>query len=259
MKRTVIALLACLATLTVAFAQKPPKPWKEWNRKEAEKIFNDSPWSHSQTETTSSQQEDVSTNFGNTRGREDAVRSGPVNSSLTLHVRFFSARPIRQAYVRMLETADTQPDPSGLDKMEAWANLPPDERIIVALAYTANQGAAARPAGALRRATTDEMKGNAFLERSDGKRVALVEYTAPGKDVFGARFVFPRNVDGQPFLNPDAGTIRFHLEYTPKLSEASAAPQTNARGATSTPDSYRLKVDAKFKVADMIYGGSLEY
>lgn len=259
MKRTVIALLACLATLTVAFAQKQPKPWKEWNRKEAEKIFNDSPWSHSQTETASSQQEDVSTNFGNTRGREDAVRNVATSSSVTLHVRFFSARPIRQAYVRMLETADPQPDPSGLDRMEAWANLPPDERIIVALAYTGDQRAAARVAGALKRATTDDLKSSVFLERSDGKRVALAEYTAPGKDVFGARFIFPRSLDGQPFLNLEAGTIRFHIEYAPKMPEASAAPQTNARGATTPADSYKLKVDAKFKVADMIYGSGLEY
>ena len=43
------------------------------------------------------------------------------------------------------------------------------------------------------------------------------------------------------------------------MPEASAALQTNPRGATAAPDSYKLKVDAKFKVADMMYGGAIEY
>lgn len=259
MKKNLVFLVACLVTVTAASAQKQLKPWKEWNRKEAEKVFNDSPWSHSQSETTSSQQADTSTNFGDTRGREEAVRNVSTSTSVTLHVRFFSARPIRQAYVRMLQTAESPPESSGAERMEAWANLPPDERIIVALAYTGDQRAAARIAGALRRATTEDIKGSVFLERADGKRVSLAAYTPPSKDVFGARFIFPRTTDGQPFLSADAGTIRFHIEYSPKMPEASAAPQTNARGATAAPDSYKLKVDAKFKVADMMYDGAIEY
>jgi len=259
MKKSFIFLVACLVMVTAASAQKQLKSWKEWNRKEAEKIFNDSPWSHTQTETASSQQADVNTNFGDTRGREDAVRNVSTSTSVTLHVRFFSARPIRQAYVRMLQTAATPPDATGVERMEAWASLPPDERIIVALAYTGDQRADARIAGALRRATTEDMKSSVFLERADGKRVSLAEYTAPSKDVFGARFIFPRTLEGQPFLSADAGTIHFHIEYVPKMPEASAAPQTNARGATAVPDSYKLKVDAKFKVADMMYGGAIEY
>jgi hypothetical protein len=258
MKKNLIIPAICLIVATVAVAQKQPRPWKEWNRKEAEKIFNDSAWSHSQTETASSQSADVSTNFGDTRGREEAVRNVSTGSSVTLHVRFFSAKPIRQAYVRMLETADTPPDAALIEKMEAWANLPADERIIVALAYTGDQRAAAKIAGALRRATTEDLK-SVFLERNDGKRVALAEYTPPGKDAFGARFIFPRTVDGRPFLNADAGTIRFHIEYAPNMTAASAAPQTNSRGATSPVDSYKLKLDMKFKVTEMMYGDALEY
>src|SRR5205085_4147735 len=143
------------------------------------KIFNDSPWSHSQTETASSPQADVSTNFGDMRGREDAVRNVSTSTSVTLHIRFFSARPIRQAYVRMLQTAETLPDATGAEGMEAWASLPPDERIIVALAYTGDQRAAARIAGALRRATTQDMKSSVFIERADGKSVRLAELSAP--------------------------------------------------------------------------------
>src|SRR2546423_6964295 len=127
MKKSLIFLVACLITVTASSAQTKLKSWKEWNRKEAEKIFNDSPWSHTQTETASSQQADVNTNFGDTRGREDAVRNVSTSTSVTLHVRFFSARPIRQAYVRMLQTAGTLPDATGGERTEGWANLRPDE------------------------------------------------------------------------------------------------------------------------------------
>src|SRR5262250_2599876 len=101
MKRTAIVGVVTLVLVTTTFAQKQIKPWKEWNKKEAEKIFNDSAWSHSQTERASSQSSsDVSTNFGDTRGREEAVRNVSTNAAVTFNMRFLSARPIRQAYAR---------------------------------------------------------------------------------------------------------------------------------------------------------------
>ena len=79
-----------------------------------------------------------------------------------------------------------------------------------------------------------------YLERrKDGKRLFLQEYIKPGKvGSFGARFVFPRTVDGQPFITPDSGEVRFHTEL-------------------GTNQDY--KVDRRFRVADMIYNGTLEY
>src|SRR5438067_9843931 len=115
MKKSLIFLVACLVTVTAASAQKQLKPWKQWNRKEAEKVLNDSPWSHSQTETTASQSTEVTSNFGDTRGREDSARTTATSPSVTLQVRFFTARPVRQAYVRMLELADPPPDPANIE------------------------------------------------------------------------------------------------------------------------------------------------
>src|SRR5205823_1861850 len=116
-----------------------------------------------------------------------------------------------------------------------------------------------RVAEALRRATTEDLKASVFLERNDGKRVTLAEYTPPGKDAFGARFTFPRTVDGQPFLSADSGTVRFHIDYTPTMQDTAASPQTNSRQSTPRADPYKLKLDMKFKVAEMMSGGTLEY
>src|SRR2546421_1057484 len=257
-----LTIVAVAALLTVAaFAQKQTKPWKEWNKKEAEKILNDSAWSHAQTESATSQSSEVPTNFGDTRGREDSVRTTATSASVSFHVRFFSARPVRQAYVRMLELAESAPDAARLEKMEAWANLAADERIIVAVSYDGDQRVVGRVVPTFRAATAADMKDSVYLERNDGKRVLLTDYTPPGKDVFGARFTFPRTVHGQPFLTPDAGTIRFHAEYEPRIPDAASVTQSNSRGDSGNRSAgpYKLKLDMRFKVGEMIYNGKLEY
>ena len=58
----------------------------------------------------------------------------------------------------------------------------------------------------------------------------------PGGDGFGARFIFLRNVDEQPFINSNSGEVRFVTKY---------------------PNG--LKVDRRFKVSEMMYEGQLEY
>lgn len=261
-KKLIAALLLVLLT-AVTLAQKQIKPWKEWNKKEAEKILSDSAWSRTQTEAQSSQSSDVTTNFGDTRGREEAVRSNTSGggAGVTFHVRLFTARPVRQAYVRMLELAETPPEPAAAERMDAWANLAADDRIIVAVSCDGDRGSLGRVALTFRNATTSDMKNSVYLERADGKRALLSDYAPPGKDLFGARFTFPRTVDGQPFLTPDGGTIRFHAEYEPKIPDAANVTQSSRQssGSSRTPSLYKLKLDMKFKVAEMVYNGELEY
>ncbi len=90
---------------------------------------------------------------------------------------------------------------------------------------------------AINSATTGTLKNKAFLERQDGKRLFLSQYIAPIQDNLGAKFIFPRMVDGeQPFINSASGTIRFYAEFN---------------------DSFKLNM--RYKVADMMYNQKLEY
>jgi hypothetical protein len=52
----------------------------------------------------------------------------------------------------------------------------------------------------------------------------------------GAKFVFPRRLDGRPFLSPDDKEVRFITEL-----------------------SSRYSLNIHFKVADMIFDRQLEY
>ncbi|HSQ19547.1 MAG TPA: hypothetical protein VLR92_04150, partial [Blastocatellia bacterium] len=75
-----------------------------------------------------------------------------------------------------------------------------------------------------------------YLEVKGGKRIYLQEFQPTRPDGFGARLIFPRLVDGKPFITPESEDIHF------------VAPIS---------DTYRL--DRRFKVKDMMYEGKLEY
>jgi len=263
MKRPIVVCIAIVVATVGVFSQKATKPWNEWNRKDAEKVLNDSAWSQSQTESQNQNQQpsDAPTNMGDTRGREEAVRNVTTNASINFHVRFFTARPIRQAYVRLLQLSETAPpDADAAEKMNAWANLAADDRIIVTVSCTGDDRFLSKVARTLSGAKLDDLRTVVYLERKDGKRVALTDYAPPAKDLFGARFTFPRTVDGQPFLTSDSGMVRFHAEYAPRLMDPSMTASSATSGSSKSPEQpYKLRLDVKFKIAEMIQNGELEY
>jgi hypothetical protein len=108
--------------------------------------------------------------------------------------------------------------------------------IIVTVTYTSSDQ---RYSGVVMQefnsANTGTMKNDVYLQRSDGKQLFLEEYVPPGKDGFGARFIFLREVDGAPFIKDASGELRFYAKY---------------------PNG--IKVDRRFKLADMMYQGQLE-
>jgi hypothetical protein len=94
----------------------------------------------------------------------------------------------------------------------------------------------------------------------DGRHVFLQEYQPPRNDGLGARFIFPRLIDGKQYITADSGEIHFVSE----LSQSDAASGVVSRGQASGgaggsagPMNYRL--DSRFKVAAMNFQGKLEY
>jgi hypothetical protein len=234
MKRTVTLLAFACALAPSLAAQKDLKPWTEWSKKDAEKVLNDSPWAQTQTVTDTSQMTYSPTPAGRTN------ESGERNqaTSVKFYIRLFSARPIRQAMVRsMLLDMKGAPDPQMAERLNNFAEFESKDSIIVTVIYASRDGRDRGPAAqAFGSATTATLKNATYLERKDGKRVFLHEYVPPGKDGFGARFIFPREVDGQPVLSPESGDVRF-------VAEMQSA----------------VKLDMKFKVSELMYNGKLEY
>ncbi|HKP72014.1 MAG TPA: hypothetical protein VJT82_03685 [Pyrinomonadaceae bacterium] len=239
-KRIIIALFVACALAVGVSAQKAAKSWTEWSKKDAEKMLNDSPWGQTQTDTDTSEM--FYTPGGTpTNGGTDPARDarGQLNQAtgVKYRIRFFSARPIRQALARSIELSNPNADDQLRERLRAFTELNSNEWIIVTATFESNDG---RYSGiamqAFNGATTATLKNNTYLERRDGKRVFIDEYGIPGKEGFGARFVFPRMLDGQPFITPDSGDVRFYSEI--------------GRG---------IKLNMKFKVDKMMYDGKLEY
>jgi len=232
-----------MGALAIATAQKADKNWTEWSKKDAQKILDDSPWGQTQTDTDTSQMFYSPTQdpqrMGRTSNDGSRLAQGATNQSVNVkyHVRFFSARPVRQALARIM-LLDQQPPPEMVAKLKNFAEIKDDNSIIVTVTYESNdQRYGNSVMQAFNSAVTGTLKNNTFLERNDGKRLFLEEYIPPGKDGFGARFIFLRSPDDKPFIDANTREVRFYAEY----------PRTS------------IKIDRRFKVADMMFQGELEY
>jgi len=273
MSRLAVAFLVAILLVVAGFAQKQLKPWNEWTKKDAEKILSDSPWSQTQTETDTSEMVYTPTTMGDTRSRET---QGATNQAITVkfYIRLFSSRPVRQAYVRLLDLSQAQSEQNAVERRHAWANLEASDSIIVTVACdSSDKRYLGRVMQAFNSAVTSVLKNTVYLERKDGKRVFLGEYVPPGKDVFGARFIFPRMLEGAPFITGQEGSLRFHADYENKntLDSANNPSGQTSRGGVARPSSggsassiqaessFKLKLDMKFKLAEMNYNGVLEY
>jgi hypothetical protein len=241
--RTHIGLAALIALVAVSsFSQT--KSWKEWSRKDAEKILNDSPWAHQQVDTNTAEMFYKPTSDPRLAGRQGPnsaarLEEGATNEEVNVKygIRFFSARPVRRAFVRLMLLKDSNIEPAVIERMNAFAEMPSTDSIILAVTFESNEKRAqGKVMQAFASAVSGTLKNNSYLERNDGKRLFLQEYVPPGRDGFGARFIFPRQVDGSSFINADSGEIRFFSEYAPGL-----------------------KLNMRFKVADMMMDGQLEY
>jgi len=244
MKKRLVVLLACAVLLSSSLVfgtQKTEKPWTEWTQKEAEKMLSSSPWAQTQVDTDTSEMFFSPTNDP-ARGRTTdnagtRLESGARNQAVNVKfiVRFFSARPIRQALVRTMELKQ-KPDADTAERLHAFANVQSGESIILTLSFeTTDQRYGGQAMQTMGSAVTATLKNETYLER-DGKRQFLHEYIPPGKDGFGARFIFLRMMDEQPFINGNAGEVRFVTKY---------------------PNG--MKVDRRFKLADMVLDGKPEY
>lgn len=232
-KLTVVMFLAILlAAAGSVVGQKQAKPWKEWSKTDAQKVLNDSPWAHQQVD------QDFQEPSPLTRPPDPSIDTRlKQNEGMTYGIRFFSARPIRQAFVRMIQLQKKDLPPDTVTRLNTFAEVLSEDSIIIAVT-TENPDAnmLGKAMQIIRNATTPELKNSTYLERSDGKRVFLEQYTPPGTDGFGARFIFPRLLDGKPFLGPEHTMVRFVSDLAPSI-----------------------KFHMTYKVKEMMLDGKLEY
>ena len=253
MKKTIFAVLLTALLLGAGSAQQ--KPWTEWTKVEAEKILNNSAWGQTQTDTDTSEmmysptsQAGIGTSTrsgvsGTTTDRQSVNNSRVVQGaknqaiSVNYHIRLLSAKPVRQAFMRVIELAQKTPDKDLLDGLQSFVQRDFSDFIVVAVNFDSTDGRFSGPAlQAFASSNLGSLKNKTYLERKDGKRVFLMQYHAPINDGLGAKFIFPRFVDEKKFINTDSGSFRFYSEVNTQL-----------------------KLNVSFKISELMYNGQLEY
>ena len=249
MRRILFICSIVILFVASAYAQKS-KPWTEWSQKEAEKVLNDSAWGQTQTEGGQAASETLQTsaissttaakerNATNVKAAATSAESGETKTaapSVHFRVRLMSAKPIRAALVRMIELQGAPTEK--VAQLKLFVDRDFADYIVVTLTLDGNDRKRIAPImQELANGDPAVLKTTTYLERKDGKRLALMDYRAPIEDGLGAKFVFSRIVDGKPFLDAGSGEVRFTTEF----------------GKT-------LKITRRFKVSEMMYEGKLEY
>jgi hypothetical protein len=233
-----LLLLGLALAIGVAAAQKT-KPWTEWTVKDAEKILNDSNWAQTQSEVDTSE-----TTWSPAPRAIDS--KGAVNQAtgVNFHIRFLSAKPIRQAFLRLAELNPSKSTPQQIEQMRQFADSKYEKTIVIAVDFDGKDGRFTQPVfQAFTSAVTSTLKNNTYLDIKGGKRIFLQEYQplVPGENL-GSKFIFPRLVDDQPVINAKSGDVRFYAEF-PRLAG----------------NNQQVKLDMRFKISNFIYEGVLEF
>ena len=257
------------------------EPFTKWDQKQAAELFNKSAWAvtksfrgqvngahgtaHNAGSTNSTgavgtagagvssgqASQDVAppgtaANQNNSGGMAaGGVTAGVDVPEYSFTAKFFSAQPIREAYVRLLQITnhyDTLPP----DKQKAFdqqvdgllhANV--SQEVVVALTYHTNDPQSQRDMDQwFNTQSADTLNQNVFLYTPAGQ-ISLLKYRPPqGNKTIGAQFIFPRLYKGEPILQPGAtGRLRFQF-YQPQIAQT-------------------MYID--FKPEDMTYKGELSY
>ncbi len=184
------------------------EPYTTWNREQTARMFTDSPWVQVQTYSYESVQGSLGQN----------------ETKFQFTVRLFSAQPVRDAYVRMLQLMNSY-DTLAPERRQAFdtqvggiAKAEVGDEVIVTVAFACSDQEGSRD---LKRffdtATAATLSQSAFLYSSSSGQITLANYQPPEGGI-GCRFIYPRTFHGSPILLPADKELRFQV-YVPPMSQ----------------------------------------
>ena len=205
--RSAVLLSIALFSVVSANAQKYlDKPFTTWSRENAMEVINDSPWAKTHQNMAAAVSADMreasraqSDNrlSGQERGRSE--RSG---GTAPVVARLHSAAPIRLALARLNQLN------AGYDKMDDAKKAAFDEsakrllecpicqtHYVVTITQAAHSSGQTVEEAIFQGMTTEQLKGNIWLEDEKGNKRELVQFIAPEKRGDSAVFFFARKDD----------------------------------------------------------------
>lgn len=203
-RRALAVSLAALVSLPVFGATD--KPFRKWTLEEAVEVLTDSPWARQET-------------FTHVVGGIGSGVMGEKEIYSTFFVRFLSARPVREAYARVQQIQ------AGYDKLDRDGRRRVDKSlasvlcldssrwIVLTVSFRSNDSTIElRMKEFFEVETTDSMRSKVRLSTGHFPQLELAAYFPPRDEAVGAKFVFPRNVDGTPVVSPDDTHLTFEVD-----------------------------------------------
>lgn len=189
------------------------QPYQEWTRSQALSILTDSPWS---TQTAFSGPSRSARNGGNDQEY----------SHRTYTVRLFSALPVRQAFLRIhqldagYERMSVEERQQFDQKFLGAVDAEFDQHIVVSVEVTAAPQEETHQINQfLQYSRTRYLKSQAFLINERQNKIELARYYPPTPDGTGAKFLFPRRINGVSTVEPNDRSIEFRLLIPPTGDE----------------------------------------
>jgi hypothetical protein len=214
---TAICLL-WIASLAAAATYQEPLP--KLTLAQAIQVLNSSPWARQETYTR------VVSGVGSGVSGEKEIFN-------TFYVRIISARPVREALARLQQIQygyDGLPDEdrrrfdeyAAADLLSGFGDW-----IVVAVSFRSNDpNEESNVRRFFQKQTPETLKNKAFLSTERFSQVRIHTYFAPRDEGIGAKFVFPRQVDGASIVSPKSKSVAFEL-----LDVPAASPRLRARFA----------------------------
>jgi len=229
MKKTGIVVFVCLLWIGSVWGKDFwEKPYKSWKYTEVEKMLSDSPWSGTVTYTSQREGRETTvekklsesppvTSTSQREGREITNVGGEMVLYHQYTVRFFTALPVRQGYVRMFQIMNkydemSKEDQKAFDKKFTPALRDFKDEVIINLDFASNDPNARMEVDRrLKQIKAAQLKQSVFLITDQFGRVELKTYYPPSPDGTGAKFVFPRKIDGKEIMSPNDKEVKFEL------------------------------------------------
>jgi hypothetical protein len=205
---------------SLAAAATYQEPLAKLTLAQAIQVLNSSPWARQETYTR------VISGVGSGVSGEREIYN-------TFYVRIISARPVREALARLQQVQygyDGLPDEvrrrfdeyAAADLLSGFGDW-----IVVAVSFRSNDpNEESNVRRFFQKQTPETLKNKAFLSTEQFSQVRIHTYFAPRDEGIGAKFVFPRQVDGTPIVSPRSKSIAFEL-----LDVPAASPRLRARFA----------------------------
>ena len=204
--KTVIWIWVCLLSVGLTCGKEFwEKPYKTWKYDNVEKMLSESPWSGIVTYTSQRQ------------GRNTRNVGGEMELYNQYTVRFFTALPVRQGYVRMFQIMNkydemSKEDQKAFDQKFAPALRDFKDEVIINMDFASNDPNARMEVDRrLKQIKAEQLKQSVFLITDQFGRIELKAYYPPSPDGTGAKFVFPRKIDGKEIMSPNDKEVKFEL------------------------------------------------